>query len=84
MSNEDNMPFRDSLLFPPGYYATIGGSMVSIYRHGHKGNEGELLFQSDDIQNRRPTTWYCDKMDDDEWKVLAELLYEGWGYLLHL
>lgn len=87
MSNEDNMPERDSLLFPPGYYATISGALVKIYRNGHSGDdedEPQLLFSSDSIHERRPSAWYCGRMDDSERKVLAELLYEGWGYLLHL
>jgi len=73
---------REPLELPNGYYATIKGSLVSIYHEGHKGelmsDEPELILQSNNLQDRRPSIWIDSDLTDGEKKVLEDALWNGW------
>ena len=56
------------MVLPAGYTVTIKLEGVEIHHEGHIGIEGDLIFASDNLNDRRPSIWQSD-MNDEEIQV---------------
>jgi hypothetical protein len=55
---------------PEGYRLT-----VQIYHDGHKASEGDLIYSSDSVMNRRPSFWESENLTNEEEAVLRKFLF---------